>query len=59
MTRETEDRSGHDLIAEVLRRAGHPADRWEAVASVEDLTRDARDLLRAQGDGSSPSRAGS
>ena len=57
MTRETEH--DPDLIAEVRRRAALPADRWEPVASVEDLTREARDALRAQGDGLSSGRAGS
>lgn len=60
MTREAEGCPGPnpDLIAEVRRRACHPADRWEPVASARDLTRDARDALRAQGDGASPERAG-
>lgn len=47
------------LVAEVRRRAGHPPDPWEPVASVGAFTRDARDALRAQGDGASPERAGS
>jgi hypothetical protein len=57
MTRETEH--DPDLIAEIRRRAALPADRWEPVASVRDLTREARDALRAHRDGSSTERAGS
>jgi|OM-RGC.v1.034261486 hypothetical protein len=50
MTRETEDRPDPEpnLVRKARRRAELPANQWEEVTSVAELTRDAREAL---GDG--------
>lgn len=50
MTRETEYRPDPepDLVREARRRAELPADQWEKVTSVAELTQDAREALREQ-----------
>lgn len=61
MTEETEDRPDPepDLVREARRRAELPADQWEEVTSVAELTRGARDALRERGATKRGERSGS